>query len=95
MTTEAYVEKGTRLRAHWLQARPVSLSGMQMKAGATEVRVTGVVRHIRTDHPTELVNPTFFIDVEEGAGYEEHVQHCAKCGRDHVEVKPNHVVAVL
>lgn len=93
--TDAYVAKGTRLRARWLQARPVSLAGMQMKVEAAEVSVTGVVRHIRTDHPTELVNPTFFLDVEEGFGYEDHIQHCAKCGRDHVEVKPGHVTEVL
>jgi len=95
MTTEAYVDKGTRLRARWLQSRPVALSGMQMKVEAHEVCVTGVVRHIRSDHATELVNPTFFLDVEEGTGYEECVQHCAKCGHDHVEVKPGHVVEVL
>ena len=95
MTTETYVDKGTRLRARWLQARTVALSGMQMKVEAAEVSVTGVVRHIRSDHPTELVNPTFFLDVEEGFGYEGHVQHCAKCQKDHVEVKPSHVVEVM
>ena len=93
--TEAYVTKGTRVRAHWLDARPVALAGVQMKLEATPVIVTGTVRHIRSDHATELVNPTFFLDVEEGSGYEDHVQHCAKCGRDHVEVKPSHVVEVL
>lgn len=94
MDTEAYVSKGTRLSAWWFEVEPVSLSGVQMKFGATQVIVMGTVRHIRSDHPTRLVNPTFLLDVEEGAGYEDHIHHCAKCGKEHVEVKPNHVVRV-
>lgn len=95
MTTNSYVTKGTRIKAQWLDARLVSLAGVQMKMGATMVVITGVVRHIRSDHPTQPVNATFFLDVEEGNNYEDHVTHCTKCGRDHVEVSAKHVVDVL
>lgn len=95
MMTNAFVTKGTRVRASWLEAKLVSLSGFQTKSGADHVSVTGVVRHIRSDHPTQPVNATLFLDVEEGVNHEAHAVHCAKCGRDHVEVKVSHVVAVL
>lgn len=46
--------KGMRVRAEWLEARPVgkvSLSGAQRKIGATKKIVDGVVTHIRGNHP--------------------------------------------
>lgn len=92
---DAYVTKGTRLRASWLDAKLVGLAGVQMKTGATQVSVIGVVRHLRSDHPTQPVNVTFFLDVEEGVNHEDHCTHCTKCGKDHVEVKASHVVEVL
>lgn len=95
MTTSSYVTKGTRVRAQWLDAHLTCLSGAQMKTGGRMVVVTGVVRHIRSDHPTQPVNATFFIDAEHGVNHEEHVTHCTKCGRDHVEVSAKHVAEVL
>jgi hypothetical protein len=90
-----YISKGTRVRASWLEARLACLAGVQAKLGADPVSLVGTVRHIRSDHPDRPVNTTLFVDVEEGAGYEPHLQHCEKCGKDHVEVKPAHVVDVL
>lgn len=92
---DAYVTKGTRLRAQWLDTRLVSLAGVQMKTEGKMVVITGVVRHLRSDHPTRPVNVTLFLDVEEGVNHEEHATHCTKCGRDHVEVKASHVAEVL
>lgn len=43
-----YITKGTRIRAHWLQANdpPSSLAGMQMKIGMTEKSVVGTITHV-------------------------------------------------
>jgi hypothetical protein len=53
VATEGYITKGTRIAASWYQANdPLScLAGMQMKVGAKARSVTGVVRHVRGDHP--------------------------------------------
>lgn len=93
--TTSYVTKGTRIRAQWLDAHLASLAGVQMKTGAKMVVVTGTVRHVRSDHPTQPVNTTFFLDVEDGVNYEDHSTHCMKCGREHVEVSAKHVAEVL
>ncbi len=92
---DAYVTKGTRVKASWMDTKMVGLAGVQTKMEAVNVTVTGVVRHIRSDHPTMPVNATFFLDVESGSNHDGHETHCTKCGCDHVEVKAKHVVAVL
>lgn len=44
--TEAYITKGTRIRARWFQAHEASLSGMQMKTGAVEKEAIGTVTYV-------------------------------------------------
>ena len=39
MTAEAYITKGSRIRAQWLAAYPCSLAGVQPKVGAMAVEV--------------------------------------------------------
>lgn len=44
---------GSKIKAKWLQANPkTSLSGMQLKFGATYKEVEGTIVDIRGDHPT-------------------------------------------
>jgi len=43
MAETYWIEKGTRLRAEWLAAKPVGLAGMQLKFGATSRSVVGTV----------------------------------------------------
>lgn len=75
------IVKGTRIRAEWFQASTVCLAGVQPKMGATACSVTGTVKHIRGDHPT---NPTVIrLLVQPDAG------------GDLVTVDPNHVKAIL
>ena len=47
--------KGDKVKAEWLETKPVSLAGVQMKLSGTYKTVSGVVTHIRGDHP---INPT-------------------------------------
>lgn len=50
-----YLQKGDHVTAEWMETKPVALAGVQMKLGGTLKTVTGIVTHIRGDHPT---NPT-------------------------------------
>jgi hypothetical protein len=50
-----YLTKGDRVTATWIDTEPKSLSGVQMKLSGEFKTVTGVVTHIRCDHP---INPT-------------------------------------
>jgi hypothetical protein len=85
------VNKGTRIRAEWFgEAKPVALAGMQMKVQATKFVVTGVVRHIRGDHPTDPKVVRLYVESDDGTG-----TPCGKCQVREVEVNPDHVVEVL
>ncbi len=44
--SEAYITKGSRVRARWYAAYETSLSGMQMKTGVRENDVTGTVTYV-------------------------------------------------
>ena len=90
MSTTFNIVKGTRIRAHWFACRPVPLSGMQMKFGATEREVIGVVRHIRGDHPTNPTKTRLYVEADDGLG-----DPCGKCQVREVEVDPDHVVEIL
>lgn len=60
--------KGMLVRAEWLEALPVgnvSLSGVQMKTGATMKIVVGVVTHIRGNHPTMPTSVGVWIRTDE------------------------------
>lgn len=94
MTIEVSLVKGTRIRATWLEAKLVGLAGMQMKTGAETVSVTGSIRHFRGDHPTEPRHVKLYVDAEEGSFGGLSVE-CTKCGREHVEVDPRHIVEVF
>jgi hypothetical protein len=50
-----WLTKGDRVTANWIETKPVALAGVQMKLGGTTKSVSGVVTHIRGDHP---INPT-------------------------------------
>ncbi len=92
MQTTADIVKGSRIRARWLQATNACLAGVQPKVGAVQRDVTGIVRHFRGDHPTAPTKTMLYIDADGEAGTVTPAG-CA-CG-PHVEVNPDHVVAVL
>lgn len=98
-TAEATVQiqKGTRIHAEWSHSRMVGLAGVQMKLGATKVALTGVVRHIRGDHPTNPTAIRFFVDPDHDDGSFEKlkVELCPSCGHPHIVVRPEWVLQVL
>ncbi len=60
--------KGMRVTARWMEANnpPSSLSGMQMKIGVHGREVTGIVTHIRGDHPTKSTKFSVAIKPDDG-----------------------------
>lgn len=93
-TTITYV-KGDRIRASWLACEPACLAGAQMKLGAKPMTVTGVVRHIRGDHPTNPTTIRVYVDPDgDWQGPTVEVVRCT-CGHPHVELQPEWVEAIL
>jgi hypothetical protein len=82
------IVKGTRIRAVWLEAQDVGLSGTQFKVGAIGREVVGVVRHIRSDEAGEKVR--LFVDRGEPGD-----PYCARCGVHEYMLDPKHVVEIL
>lgn len=61
--------RGMRIVAELFEARPpgsASLAGMQTKTAATMRIVSGVVTHIRGDHPTRQTSVGVWIETEDG-----------------------------
>lgn len=96
MTGKASVfQKGDVVRAEWLETRPVALSGSRPKLGAREVSVSGTVRHIRGDHPTEPTTAIVFVDAEdEWDGPTIRPEGCS-CAAPHVALRPEWIKEVL
>jgi len=77
---EVSVVKGTKVLVRKMQAKLVSLSGMQMKTGVNIEEFEGVVTHIYGDHPTAPTKVVFMVKKEDGV---------------EVEVEQKHIVAVI
>lgn len=95
-----YITKGTRVLAHWLgNAKAVSLAGAQMKLQVREFVVTGTVRHLRGDHPTEPTKIDLYIEPEGMVDpdlRQERPEGCTCEGHDRlVVVDMDHVLKVL
>lgn len=88
MSESIYVKKGDRITAKWLRAKLVALSGAQPKAGAREMVVSGVVRHIRTDRPDPPCSVRIYVETDDKSG-----AVCEKCGVPEVAVDPLHVTS--
>lgn len=94
--------KGTRVRAKWLQTKPIgtfSLSGMQPKIACTLVELTGTCRHFRGDDPVAPTKVRIYVepdgDVPEGVA-RTRPWGCECDGHDHlVEIRPEWVVEVI
>lgn len=83
------IQYGDTIRAKWFKASPLgsfSLAGNFMKFNATSHDVSGTVRHIRGDHPTE---PTIIgVWIEHDSG-----DLCQKCGVKEVgPINPKYIV---
>jgi len=86
------IAKGTRIKAQWGKATQASLAGMQMKVGVVAKTLSGVVRHVRGDHPTE---PTIIkLYVEPDSWDEEYTADVCDCHDNLVEINPMWVYEV-
>ncbi len=89
------LKKHARIRVRRTDARLVPLAGAQMKVGLDVTEFTGVVAHLRGDHPTAPTRIMLYVDPDEPDGMDRVVPHgCAHPG-GHVEVDPKHVVEVI
>lgn len=95
MTT---LRKGDRVRARWLRAAPIgtfSIAGAQTKVTAVPAEVTGVIRHVRGDHPTDPSEVRLFLDCDGSAGLPFVRPPGCICRSGHVEVRPEWVTEVI
>ena len=89
------IVKGSRIRAKWFKAKDMgtwSLSGFQMKLVGDFVAVSGVVRHLRGDHPTDPKEVRVYIDLDPAIeGFPTKRPHGCTCDHEHVEVNLDHI----
>jgi hypothetical protein len=86
------IVKGTLIKAQWLKATPASLAGVQMKVGAVAKSISGVVRHIRGDHPTDPTIIKLYVEPESWDG--EYTADVCDCHDNLVEIDPMWVYEV-
>jgi hypothetical protein len=87
-----FVVKGDRVTAQWFECDPLgsySLAEYQTKFNAKPRFITGEVRHIRSDQPTNPVNVTLHVQSEGNLG-----TLCPKCQVYEVEVRLEWVTQV-
>jgi hypothetical protein len=88
------INKGTRIRAQWLQPFPASLSGAQLKFAAKSFDVSGTVRHIRCASLEDQSSYVFFIDPDDESIFKEiegvEIPRCT-CGKPHLQILPKWV----
>ncbi len=95
-----YVTKGSHIRAEWMAAKTnplASVSGQQLKFEVQAHTITGIVKHVRGDHPTQPTIIRLFVDPDPGTswtGPTTNLEGCT-CGHPHVEVNPDHLIEVL
>lgn len=91
-----YIKKGDHITARWFGGvAPVALAGMQLKFQATQFVVSGVIKHVRGDHPTSPTQIRLYIDPEDDdSGAPRTRPPGCTCEKDHVAVNPDHVVAL-
>lgn len=82
-----WIKKGDWIRAERFESYVASLAGAQPKTAAHLATISGQVRHVRGDHPTQPSEVRLFIKANAGTW-------CERCGCHEVIVRPEHVVEV-
>lgn len=91
-----YVTKGRRIHAKWFKPKDMgtwSLTGFQMKLVGDFVEVSGIVRHLRGDHPTNPTAIRIYIDPDEPGLPTKRPEGCT-CDHEHVEINSDHIFRV-
>lgn len=60
------IQKGDWVSAQWLEPYEAGLSGSGLKFAAQNKSVSGIVRHIRGDHPTHPTSIRLFVEPDGG-----------------------------
>jgi len=60
------ITKGDWIQAEWLEPQEAGLSGSALKFAAEGKRVSGIVRHIRGDHPSNPTSIRLFVEPDGG-----------------------------
>jgi len=60
------LHKGDWIQAEWLEPNEGCLSGNQMKFSAETKQVSGIVRHVRGNHPTHPTSIRLFVEPDGG-----------------------------
>lgn len=103
-----YITKGTRIRAHWFQPKPLgtySLAGVQYKVTGTYVDVAGVCKHFRGDDPINPTQVQIYIEVDQLSMTPEQEKEyglvrerpygCTCDGHENLlRINPDHIVGV-
>ena len=100
---EITIQKGSRIRAEWLEAQPLvtaALAGMQLKTTAITRSITGTIRHIRSSTPDfNIENVMLFVEPDDGVFVftksNNTLELCEKCGVKELQIKPVWIVEVI
>lgn len=82
-----WIQKGDTIRAEWFEPYIAGIAGVQSKTTAHLMTISGEVRHVRGNHPTQPTAIGLFVRAESG-------KWCERCGCYEVLVRPEHVVEV-
>jgi hypothetical protein len=86
------ITKGSHIEAQWIATRPTCLAGEQMKLEGQQVVVTGTVRHVRGNHPTNPTSVEIYIDPDDpDCGLPRVRPPRCTCPYPHVVVNPDHI----
>lgn len=88
------IVKGTRIKAQWGKATQASLAGMQMKVGVVGKSLSGIVRHIRGDHPTDPVTIKLYVEPDPDSWDDAYTIGVCDCHDNLVEIDPKWVYEV-
>lgn len=61
-----HIEKGDWVSAEWLEPHEAGLSGSAIKFAAKTKTISGIVRHVRGDHPTRPTSIRLFVEPDGG-----------------------------
>lgn len=93
---EASIQVGSRIRATWFETNmETSLAGAQMKCGATQISLTGTIKHFGIREGKEFTPETALIFVKPDEGYIGPSKLCPTCGTQEVIVITDWIIEIL
>ena len=93
---EKVITKGNRIRWRIQRVYLPCLSGAQFKMGVDVSDHSGIVRHVRGDHPVKPTKTVLYVDPDkmEMELFPRLMDVGCSCGRKHVEVQLSEIIEV-